>query len=90
MKCLLLIAHGSRRAASNQEVCELAERIQAQAGNRFDLVQGAFLKLDGIGKKTENFQYDTDSLKKNLSVLSIKAKEQQAYIKNTQSLNKNR
>jgi len=54
------------------------------------LVQGAFLKLDGIGKKTENFQYDTDSLKKNLSVLSIKAKEQQAYIKNTQSLNKNR
>jgi len=54
------------------------------------LLQDAFIKLDDIGKKTENFQYDTDSLRERLLVLSAKAKEQQAYIKNNLSLHKNR
>ncbi|WP_020395868.1 sirohydrochlorin chelatase [Thiolinea disciformis] len=45
MKCLVLIAHGSRRAASNQEVQELAQRVQAQAGERFAKVESAFLEL---------------------------------------------
>ncbi len=42
MKALLLIAHGSRRDASNREVIELADKLVALAGNDFDLVRGCF------------------------------------------------
>ena len=45
MKALLLIAHGSRRDASNREVFALAEKITAHAGNEFDLVKAGFLEL---------------------------------------------
>lgn len=45
MKSLLLIAHGSRREASNQEVRELTDRLAQVAGERFDLVLPAFLEL---------------------------------------------
>jgi len=45
MKALILIAHGSRREASNQEVRELAERLAQVTGERFDLVVPAFLEL---------------------------------------------
>jgi len=45
MKALLLIAHGSRRDASNREVFALAEKITAHAGNEFDLVKASFLEL---------------------------------------------
>jgi len=45
VKSLLLIAHGSRREASNQEVRDLAERLAQVAGKRFDLVVMAFLEL---------------------------------------------
>lgn len=45
MKALLLVAHGSRRAASNDEVRELAQRLAAQAGERYDMVDAAFLEL---------------------------------------------
>lgn len=45
MKALLLIAHGSRREGSNQEVRELAERLQQLAHGRFDFVVPAFLEL---------------------------------------------
>lgn len=44
MKSLLIIAHGSRRQASNDEVRQLSERIAAQNGE-FDLVECAFLEL---------------------------------------------
>jgi len=44
MKALLLIAHGSRREASNQEVRDLAARMNNQA-NDFDRVSCAFLEL---------------------------------------------
>lgn len=45
MQALLLIAHGSRREASNQEVRDLAERLAQVAGEHFDLVVPAFLEL---------------------------------------------
>ncbi|MCI0507775.1 MAG: CbiX/SirB N-terminal domain-containing protein [Gammaproteobacteria bacterium] len=45
MKSLLLIAHGSRRAQSNDEVRRLAERIFSQTNSGFDEVSAAFLEL---------------------------------------------
>ena len=45
MKALLIVAHGSRREASNEEVRELTGRIAARAGARYDLVDCAFLEL---------------------------------------------
>ena len=45
METLLLIAHGSRREASNQEVRDLAERLAQVSGERFGLVVPAFLEL---------------------------------------------
>lgn len=45
MNALLLIAHGSRRNASNNDVRLLAERIRELAGNEFDMVVVAFLEL---------------------------------------------
>ena len=44
-KHLLLIAHGSRRQASNDEVRQLAERVAAQRGPDIDAVEVAFLEL---------------------------------------------
>ncbi|MGV6858894.1 MAG: sirohydrochlorin chelatase [bacterium] len=45
MKALLLIAHGSRRQASNEEVQELATKITSLAGEDFPIVAAAFLEL---------------------------------------------
>lgn len=45
MKSLLLVAHGSRRAASNDEVRALAESLAALAGNDWGRVDAAFLEL---------------------------------------------
>lgn len=45
MKALLLVAHGSRRAESNEEIARLAARVAARAGEEFGLVQHAFLEL---------------------------------------------
>jgi sirohydrochlorin ferrochelatase len=45
MKSLLIVAHGSRRAESNDEVRQLAERISAQTNSGFDEVSAAFLEL---------------------------------------------
>lgn len=44
MKALLLIAHGSNRQESNQEIQVLAEKL-AVSSRGFDLVQCAFLEL---------------------------------------------
>jgi sirohydrochlorin ferrochelatase len=41
----LLVAHGSRRAASNQEVREVVERLRAASGERFASIEAAFLEL---------------------------------------------
>lgn len=45
MKCLLIVAHGSRREKSNDEVRLLAERVSHQNGFDFDDVSAAFLEL---------------------------------------------
>ena len=45
MHALLLIAHGSRREASNREVRELAARLTHIARDRFGCVIPAFLEL---------------------------------------------
>jgi len=42
---LLLIAHGSRRAASNEEVKTVVERLRAASGDRFASIEAAFLEL---------------------------------------------
>ncbi len=42
---LVLVAHGSRRSASNDEVRELAERLRARSGGRYVCVEAAFLEL---------------------------------------------
>ncbi|MTI64828.1 CbiX/SirB N-terminal domain-containing protein [Methylophaga sp.] len=45
MKALLIIAHGSRRQASNQEVSALAEQLRQHPHNDYDLIESAFLEL---------------------------------------------
>lgn len=45
MKSLVLVAHGSRRAESNDEVRRLADALRERAGERFDSVRCAFLEL---------------------------------------------
>jgi sirohydrochlorin ferrochelatase len=45
MRSLLLVAHGSRRRESNEEVRRLTLGIEERAGKRFDLVDCAFLEL---------------------------------------------
>lgn len=45
MKALLLIAHGSRRASSNDEVKALAKKMGELSDNDFDAIVPAFLEL---------------------------------------------
>ncbi len=45
MKALLVVAHGSRRDASNEDVCQLARQLAEIAGDRFGLVTNGFLEL---------------------------------------------
>lgn len=44
-KSLLLVAHGSRRQASNDEVRALTERVREAADERFAMIECAFLEL---------------------------------------------
>ncbi len=44
MKSLLIVAHGSRRAASNESVSKLARQV-ATLDNQFNQVQSAFLEI---------------------------------------------
>lgn len=46
MKALLIISHGSRRKASNEEVRELTQKVAAVATGSFDLVTCAFLEIE--------------------------------------------
>lgn len=45
MKSLIIIAHGSRRSKSNEEVAELANTVAQKAQDKFDEVQCAFLEI---------------------------------------------
>jgi sirohydrochlorin ferrochelatase len=44
-RALLLVAHGSRRAASNDEIRTLAKRLDAEQNDEFEWVEPAFLEL---------------------------------------------
>lgn len=48
MKALLLIAHGSRRQRSNDEVIELAQKLKTGCADHYDIVRAAFLELADI------------------------------------------
>jgi len=48
MKALLLVAHGSRRRSSNDEIRGLAARLRG-ADASFDLVEHAFLEMAAPG-----------------------------------------
>jgi len=45
MKALLLVAHGSRRAKSNDEVIAMAKKLKKHCLGDFDIVSPAFLEL---------------------------------------------
>jgi sirohydrochlorin ferrochelatase len=42
---LVVVAHGSRRASSNEEVRRVAAHLAAQAGAQYEMVLAAFLEL---------------------------------------------
>ena len=44
-KALLIVAHGSSRAFSNEEVRQLTEKMATEAQGHFDAVRCAFLEL---------------------------------------------
>ncbi len=44
-KALLLVAHGSRRSSSNDEVRAVAKRLAEQDGGEYQQVRAAFLEL---------------------------------------------
>lgn len=45
MQALLIVAHGSRRAASNDEIRALAQQVAARCGDAYAYVGSAFLEL---------------------------------------------
>lgn len=45
MKALLLVAHGSRRATSNEEVIEMSNKLKKHCDGEFEIVRPAFLEL---------------------------------------------
>jgi sirohydrochlorin ferrochelatase len=45
MKAMLIVAHGSRREASNEEIRELTRSVAGRAAGSFDRVSCAFLEL---------------------------------------------
>ena len=45
MKALLLIAHGSRRQQSNDEVKIIAEKLYKHCANQYPIVDAGFLEL---------------------------------------------
>ena len=45
MKALLLVAHGSRRKLSNDEVILLADKLRNNCSRQYSIVNAAFLEL---------------------------------------------
>ncbi|MCW8955580.1 MAG: CbiX/SirB N-terminal domain-containing protein [Gammaproteobacteria bacterium] len=45
MKALVLVAHGSRRQASNQEVITLARNLAAKMNTEYPIIEAGFLEL---------------------------------------------
>jgi sirohydrochlorin ferrochelatase len=45
MKALLLVAHGSRRKQSNDEVVELAEKLKRHCAGQYNIIHAGFLEI---------------------------------------------
>ncbi len=45
MNALIILAHGSRRQESNQEIIALAQRVKMHANNQFKIVEHAYLEI---------------------------------------------
>lgn len=45
MNSLLIVAHGSRRSAANEEIQQLTKTVASRSGDRFQRVECAFLEL---------------------------------------------
>ncbi len=45
MKALIILAHGSRRQESNQEIEYLAKEVKKIAGNEYDVIKHAYLEI---------------------------------------------
>ena len=45
MKALLVIAHGSRRQQSNEEVKVISEKLKSKCGEQYPIIHPAFLEL---------------------------------------------
>jgi len=45
MNTLIILAHGSRREESNQEIKELTIKVKALAGSNYDLIEYAYLEV---------------------------------------------
>jgi len=61
-------------ARPDQEIRQIFQSIDS-------LVLSAAAKADNIGKKGENYQYDTEALKDSLDVLAAKAQRQKDFLK---------
>ena len=48
MKALLLIAHGSRRKQSNEEVFALAEKLKNNCADQYNIIHAGFLELADV------------------------------------------
>ena len=45
MNTLIILAHGSRREESNQEIKELTKKVKVLAGANYDLIEYAYLEV---------------------------------------------
>ncbi len=48
MKAILLVAHGSKRSQSNDELLSIAEKLKNICSKQYSIVQAAFLELAEI------------------------------------------
>jgi hypothetical protein len=55
------------------------EEVNAMFAAIEKLIALSYQKMEAVGKKAENYQYDTDGLKENLDTLKEKVKMQEAY-----------
>ena len=68
MKALLLIAHGSRRQTSNDEVLALTEKLQTTCGDQYHLFQAGFLEI-ARPSISESIQFCIDKGATSITVL---------------------
>ncbi len=45
MNTLIILAHGSRRQESNQEIVTLVEKVKSISNNEYDMIEHAYLEI---------------------------------------------